>query len=314
MAMTVNLKNTFLTLEARECCTGSKKRSHSEGGRVGHACCTSFQHLENIWCHTVFQQAMKQQDVHVVQSNWTEPCKEAATKSRPLGSIRQVSSLSSVSTMASSSEEEDSDSFGSSNSLSSMASYEKDDQSSPLGHSHQSKSCMDARTVADLIAEMAQAAPKDSTHNLVPKNVNLAEGFAKAKKEGQVITTLMIRNIPNRCSQRDLIGELERLGFASCFDFVYVPLDVGTMSNVGYAFVNFTLPVHAARCIDVLPKHQFSRQRKSGKLVAVSHAHMQGLEANLRHYETSAVNTSRLRQRRPVVMNILKTVSLASLI
>jgi hypothetical protein len=313
MAVTVNLKNTFLTFEARECCKGSTKRSHSEGCRVGHEC-TSFQHLENIWCHTVFQQELKQQDVQVFQSDWIAPHQEA-TKSRPLGKIGQVSSLSSVSTMASSSEEEDCDSFRSSNSLSSMAWCDEDDQSSPLGHSRQSESCLDAHAVADLIADdMAQAAPKDSKHSLVPKNVNLAEGFAKSKKEGQAITTLMIRNIPNRCSQRDLIGELERVGFAGCFDFVYVPLDLGTMSNVGYAFVNFTLPVHAARCIEVLPKHQFSRQRKSGKLVAVSPAHMQGLEANLRHYETSAVNTSRLRQRRPVVMNILKTVSLASCI
>jgi RNA recognition motif-containing protein len=142
----------------------------------------------------------------------------------------------------------------------------------------------------------------------------LAEEFAKTKKGGQAITTLMIRNIPNRCSQRELIGELERVGFAGCFDFVYVPLDLGTMSNVGYAFVNFIHPTYASRCMEMLPKHQFSRQRKSGKPVAVSPAHMQGLEANLRHYEKSAVNTSRLRQRRPVVMNILKTVSLASLI
>jgi len=233
----------------------------------------------------------------------------------------QVSSLSSVSTMASmafSSEEEDCDScshdFGSSNSLSSMSWCDQEDQNSPLDFSRQSKSSVDVRVLCDSAAEMTQATPKDSKHSLVPKNVNLAEGFAKAKKEGQAITTLMIRNIPNRCSQRELIGELERVGFSGCFDFVYVPLDLGTMSNVGYAFVNFTLPVHAARCIDLLPKHQFSRQRKSGKPVAVSPAHMQGLEANLRHYETSAVNTSRLRQRRPVVMNILKTVSLASLI
>jgi hypothetical protein len=161
-------------------------------------------------------------------------------------------------------------------------------------------------------AAAAAPTPKDSKHNLVPKHVNLADRYAKSKKAGQPITTGMIRNIPNKCSQRELIAELETVGFQGCFDFLYIPLDLGTMSNVGYAFVNFTHPAHAARCMEVLPQHHFRRQRKMGKGVAVCAAHMQGLEANLRHYEKSAVNTSRLRQRRPVVMNVLNTVSLFS--
>lgn len=172
----------------------------------------------------------------------------------------------------------------------------------------------DAELSSDHGSTVPVEAPKDSKHAAVPKKVNLVEEYTKCKKEGRVITTVMIRNIPNRFSQRDLAHELESVGFAGCFDFLYIPLDLGTMSNVGYAFVNFTHPMHAVRCMEVLPLHHFKQQRKAGKGVAVSAAHMQGLEANLKHYEKSAVNTSRLRQRRPVVMNILKTVSLASLI
>eukprot|EP00929_Paragymnodinium_shiwhaense_P112700 TRINITY_DN80967_c0_g1_i1.p1 TRINITY_DN80967_c0_g1~~TRINITY_DN80967_c0_g1_i1.p1 ORF type:complete len:513 (-),score=85.30 TRINITY_DN80967_c0_g1_i1:89-1627(-) len=139
-------------------------------------------------------------------------------------------------------------------------------------------------------------------HSLVPKHVNLAEEFANSDHT-RPPTTLMIRNIPNRYTQRELIMELEDLGFGGQFDFLYIPLDKGTMSNVGYAFVNFTIPGDAARCMQVFQNYRFKRHRKmSGKIAAISVAHVQGLEANLAHYENAAVNTAKLKQRRPVVM------------
>jgi RNA recognition motif-containing protein len=116
-------------------------------------------------------------------------------------------------------------------------------------------------------------------------------------------TTLMIRNIPNRYSQRELIMELEDLGFAGAFDFLYVPLDKGTMLNVGYAFVNFVEPSWAEQCIRVFRNYRFKRHRKlSSKIASVSVAHIQGLEANLAHYEKAAVSASKLKQQRPVLM------------
>jgi len=148
---------------------------------------------------------------------------------------------------------------------------------------------------------IVQSKPTESRHCNVPKTVNLAEEYAK-NGSAVATTTLMIRNVPNRYSQRELISELKSLGFGGAFDFLYVPLDLGTMSNVGYAFVNFTQSVWAEKCMQVLQNHRFKRHRQAGKVAAVSVAHIQGLEANLKHYEKSAVNTSRLRQRRPVVI------------
>merc|ERR1711862_73059 len=93
------------------------------------------------------------------------------------------------------------------------------------------------------------------------------------------------------------------MGFSGTFDFLYVPLDKGTMSNVGYAFVNFREASAAKRCMLVFEGYRFKKQRRSsGKIGTVSVAHLQGLEANVRHYERAAVNTARLRQRRPVIM------------
>jgi hypothetical protein len=114
----------------------------------------------------------------------------------------------------------------------------------------------------------------------------------------------MLRNIPNRYSQQELILELEGLGFGSAsFDFFYLPLDNGTMSNVGYAFVNFLEPATAERCMKVFQGHRFRRHRRaSGKVASVSVAHIQGLEANLKHYEKAAVSTAKNKDRRPVVV------------
>ena len=158
-------------------------------------------------------------DVQVFQSNRMPQI--GFNKNRLLGKMRPISSLSSVSTMASDEEVDSMSKFGSSNSLSSMTWCDEEDE---FLSSDDSASCHQQTIACDNFD--TQATPKDSKHSAVPRHVNLEEEFAKIKKEGQAITTLMIRNIPNRCSQREVIGELERVGLAGCFDFVYVPLDL----------------------------------------------------------------------------------------
>jgi len=145
---------------------------------------------------------------------------------------------------------------------------------------------------------------KEFSHSRVPKNFNLAEEFSRSNHEDPP-TTMMIRNIPNRYTQRELIRELEGLGFAGSFDFLYVPIDKATMCNVGYAFVNFVDHSWALRCMQTFDGYPFKKFRKArGKIASVSVAHIQGLEANLRHYENSAVNGAvRSRQQRsPMLM------------
>jgi len=294
MAVTVAVRNTFLSLEKERAVESCQRRSRSLGTRrVGATddCELTAQHLENL-------QQLLSLDVSelfaldVRQSGCSgQSCLKGT---RTLGKMGPVLSVSSVSTMA--------------------PSDESDEELSPCNGRPAPGMWADSDEEGMWSAPSVPSAPtpKDGKHCLVPKHVNLADRYAKSKKEGQPITTVMIRNIPNKCSQRELIAELETAGFQGCFDFLYIPLDLGTMSNVGYAFINFTQPMHAARCMQVLPQHHFRRQRKVGKGVAVCAAHMQGLEANLRHYEKSAVNTSRLRQRRPVVMNVLNAVPLFS--
>lgn len=145
---------------------------------------------------------------------------------------------------------------------------------------------------------------KDYCHAHVPKTVDLAKEFAE-KQHGAAPTTLMIRNIPNRCTQIELVNELEYLGFAGTFDFLYIPLDKGTMSNVGYAFVNFSTALAASSCMSIFKGYRFlSHRRVSAKLSTASVAHIQGLEANLKHYENSAVKIANVHERRPIVIKM----------
>lgn len=115
-------------------------------------------------------------------------------------------------------------------------------------------------------------------------------------------TTIMIRNIPNRFSQQALIEELNGLGLETRFDFVYIPIDIRTMANVGYAFVNFLQPEDAQNCLEVMQGHRFRRQgAKASRAQSACVANVQGLEANLEGYRKAVLRNSKLKRRSPVV-------------
>jgi len=141
-------------------------------------------------------------------------------------------------------------------------------------------------------------------HGSVPRNVDLARESSRVSGAAAP-TTMMIRNIPNRYSQEELIDELDRLGFGQSFDFFYSPIDVGTLANVGYAFVNFIDATWARQCQEVIDGYAFEKYQKASKtkMATVSVAHLQGLEANIRHYENSKVSRkARSKRSGPVVI------------
>lgn len=124
---------------------------------------------------------------------------------------------------------------------------------------------------------------------LAPKRVDFAGEFSRAANETPP-TTMMLRNVPNRYTQSELIQELGSLGFASSFDFFYAPIDFKTMALIGYAFINFNNAEWADRCRLDLEGYVFKKHQKktSPKAAIVSVAHLQGLRANAQHYGKSA--------------------------
>lgn len=144
-------------------------------------------------------------------------------------------------------------------------------------------------------------------HRQVPKNQNMAE-MSKLFK-GEAPTTLMIRNIPGKYTQEDLMQDLSDTNFAHTYDFLYLPMDKGTGAGVGYAFVNFIDTVVAAKFTKAFDGYRFSRQQRSSKKMAkISVAHLQGLEKNLQHYKNAAVNAPNDECRRPVIIASISTM------
>lgn len=138
---------------------------------------------------------------------------------------------------------------------------------------------------------------KDYCHRHVPRRVDFEEQAKLRLSHGEandqnLPTTLMLRNVPNCYTQQDLHEELGELGFSGAYNFLYMPFDKSSKASVGYAFVNFLSPSWAACCITVLQGYSFKKHRKN-KGASVSAAHLQGLEANLAHYESCALRSAK---------------------
>ena len=57
-------------------------------------------------------------------------------------------------------------------------------------------------------------------------------------------TTLMIKNIPNKYTQKMLLSTMDEQ-FRGAYDFFYLPIDFKNKCNVGYAFINMVrAPAH----------------------------------------------------------------------
>ncbi|KAF4703804.1 hypothetical protein FOZ63_009197 [Perkinsus olseni] len=119
-----------------------------------------------------------------------------------------------------------------------------------------------------------------------------------AQKE---VTTLMMRHIPNRYSQSELIQEVTATGFGGTFDFFYLPMDHSTRANFGYCFINFTTPAVASLFTHVFSGKQL-KMSTSRKIIEIVPAKLQGFDANLLHYSKKAVSSDSEEEFRPLFL------------
>jgi len=102
------------------------------------------------------------------------------------------------------------------------------------------------------------------------------------------ITTLMIRNMPCRLKQSDVVSELDFYGFGGTYDWLYMPSNLtvaskGKGQGKGYAFVNFIKPEFATRFKEEW--HRARRWRMSRRSVLdISVAVVQGKEKNIEQF------------------------------
>eukprot|EP00930_Biecheleria_cincta_P029440 TRINITY_DN20490_c0_g1_i1.p1 TRINITY_DN20490_c0_g1~~TRINITY_DN20490_c0_g1_i1.p1 ORF type:complete len:534 (-),score=107.75 TRINITY_DN20490_c0_g1_i1:355-1956(-) len=104
------------------------------------------------------------------------------------------------------------------------------------------------------------------------------------------VTTVMMRNIPNKYRQQMLLDELQDAGFRmqTDFDFFYLPMDHSNAANLGYAFINFCDPALANAFASAFSGKKM-RRFNSHKTVMVMPASIQGYERNYRYYSSTRV-------------------------
>ncbi|KAF4674720.1 hypothetical protein FOL47_008770 [Perkinsus chesapeaki] len=113
-------------------------------------------------------------------------------------------------------------------------------------------------------------------------------------------TTLMIRNIPTKFTQSTLLEVINTHGFSCTYDFFYLPIDFRSEKNLGYAFVNFTSP-QLAQAFKRDFHHKKLKSLTSRKVLEITYARLQGLQANIDLFRSSAVTSMALPQYKPLV-------------
>jgi hypothetical protein len=109
-------------------------------------------------------------------------------------------------------------------------------------------------------------------------------------------TTLMIRNIPNKYSQKILLRLID-LRFKDRYDFFYLPIDYKHRCNVGYAFINFFEPMPIIEFFKLFNEKKWDKFN-SEKVCKISYARLQGQDALLDHFKSSSVMQQH-KQMRP---------------
>ncbi|CAH8364189.1 unnamed protein product [Eruca vesicaria subsp. sativa] len=119
----------------------------------------------------------------------------------------------------------------------------------------------------------------------------------QAESSGGSITTVMLRNIPNKYTREMLIEFLDEHCEAEnnkeeneevvAYDFLYLPIDFQSKMNKGYAFVNFTkteaVSKFKAACNNKAWYHFGSK-----KILKIAFARIQGKDMLVKHFEQMA--------------------------
>lgn len=152
-------------------------------------------------------------------------------------------------------------------------------------------------------AALADGKGHDSKPSTGRRNLNRLKDndITKMPPPWTDITTVMMRNLPNRYSQQRLLDELRESGFIPRrhFDFFYLPMDHSNAANLGYCFINFTETRFANAFADAFVGKQM-QHFKSNKTVVVVAASIQGYEKNYAYYSCTRIVLAEDAQYRPL--------------
>jgi len=123
--------------------------------------------------------------------------------------------------------------------------------------------------------------------NSVEDKRRFALDFDKIKNCEDKRTTLMIRNIPNKYTQKMLLQTID-VKFKGTYDFLYLPIDFKNRCNVGYAFINFLNPPTIVPCAIEFNGKKWEKFN-SEKVCELTYARIQGKSGLIEHFQNSSL-------------------------
>jgi len=111
--------------------------------------------------------------------------------------------------------------------------------------------------------------------------------------------TLMLRNIPNKYSQEQLLTDLD--AYRKAIDFLYLPTDFKNTCNLGYAFLNFRDGDVAEAFAAAHNGERLPRFPLSPKVLSVQCARVQGVQANIERFRDSSVMGVQVEAMKPML-------------
>jgi hypothetical protein len=97
------------------------------------------------------------------------------------------------------------------------------------------------------------------------------------QEETLEITSVMVRHIPAKYTQKQLFAEVQEI--TDEFDFLYLPTARIGVKSLGYAFINFKSAAIAVDFTKKFQDHSFKLSPGSKKRAAVCDSDVQGLDA-----------------------------------
>ncbi|KAK2463211.1 hypothetical protein APHAL10511_004866 [Amanita phalloides] len=140
---------------------------------------------------------------------------------------------------------------------------------------------------ASAVSQAISSVPRESAPLPERNQLNLAR-----IEDGQdTRTTVMIKNIPNKMSDRDLLNFIHKV-CPRRIDFLYLRMDFKNGCNVGYAFVNF---IHVQDLLAFAKKKLGEKWNmfSSEKVLQMSYANYQGKEALVEKFKNSCIMDER---------------------
>jgi RNA recognition motif-containing protein len=109
--------------------------------------------------------------------------------------------------------------------------------------------------------------------------------WGKQKRKAPGHTSVVLKNLPDNCTNAMVLELLAQAGLTGQCDFLYVPTDFRNFSAFGYAFVNFVCHEQAQLAITRLSALEFD----GTALEATWCADHQGYAVHVRRYRNSPV-------------------------